>query len=1095
MGRRLEVVPDSERVEQRLLDESLVTPFVDARGVCTLSQVVEACEPSRWSCLAPASPLLVRAHITEAAPLAERAFGPVARGAEFAAQVHALLSQLRTQAATAQQLLHAASQASAGLGARLGALAELWTKVDAALAARGQVDPGGLVAIATERLLAEGLPPRLAQVSSIVVRFLHELSPARLRFLEALATACHRAGVAFELWWPASGEPSADVFVLDAVRQVEARWQALDAEAFPEVADSSLGWVGAAAFASAPVKRAAPGLSLFSAASVREEAREIARRVRLLVNDGAAPEGIAVVLRDLAPDTERLVEALADVGVPARARLGVPLPASPVGRVALGLLELADDDFPAEAVAALLESRYVTLLADGAAPPRRTFAEAGARDDALGAAGSRGAYEVRLAAHQARLQRPEAEGDVGVSRGSGVRGERSGEREARQSRRDAASAVGLLREAVARLLAIVRSVPDEAPAAVLLEAFWQAVQALGLLDALARADGAHADGLLGRELERAVARDQASGEALTRLVADVRTSLRDSGLGRRVMRRRDFARWLRHAAAEENLYTRGPRTAAVALLDAREIAGRRFQHVFLAGLIDGRFPGRAPPQPLLSDAERGVVNQLAGAPLFRLGVADGELRLPARLAEDRLLFHLVLASASTSATLSRPRFDDAGRELLGSPFLDGVRQVVEGVEEPVLPRTSLPSLDAAVTEAELRARVALEVLCPGGTRQTPADARREALAVSLRGEPWLEEARRVAAAEAERLTFFSEEARPAGPFSGQVSPPDEVLGRLAFPAERPASAAELNAWGQCAFRGLGLYVLGLKGPEASGEEPDARVDGTFLHAVLELLLPALRAEGLLRQAKVDDATLTRHVDAAVRVAAQKTQARSPTGHPELWGLRQERTARLVRRLVQDGEVLLPFGAVQTVEPEQRFGEERDNAPGLERVPLPATLEGEREVFVRGRVDRVDLRDELVGVVDYKSKAGGRGELAEALLVADFQLPLYLWALRQQQPGKALAGAWVGVKERRALRVEGVLEAREGDVATLLATAPSERRRLADEGRPNLLNAVHGLLARLRTGDFGARATSCRHCDLKAVCRISTRKLGDEESEP
>lgn len=1145
MARRLEVVPDSERVEQRLLDESLVTPFVDARGVCTLSQLVDACEPTRWSGLSPADPLLVRALIADAAPVAARAFGPAARSAEFAAQVQVVLSQLRAQAVTPRQVLHAAHEAPSALGARAAALAELWQRLDAALAARQKVDPAGLVGLATERLLKEGLPPRLRDVSSVVVRFVHDLFPARLQFLEALATACHRADVGFELSWPASGEAAADVFVLDAVRQVEARWQTLDAEAFPDVSDGPLSWLGAATFAAHATKRPAPGLSSFSAASARDEAQEIARRVRGLVATGTPPETIAIVFRDLASDTERLVEALADVGVPVRARLGVPLPASPVGRLALGVLELVEDDFPAADVAALLESRHVTLLDAGAADPRRTFAEAGVRDDVIGATGTAGAYEARLAAHQARLRDPRA-----------------------------AKAVGLLREAVARLLALARSIPDEGPASEALEAFWDAITKLGVFDSLARAtsspspiggegrgggtshdraverapagrDGARvsereadrldarasavpgrdveragsgvreaeasraagreaagvsergprrvgASALLAREVDRALARDQAAGEALGRLVSDVKAAFRESGFGRRTLRRRDFARWLRHAAADVNLVARGPRTGAVWLLDAREVAGRHFQHVFLGGLVDGRFPGRPAPQPLFSEAERGVLNQLAGAPLFRLGVADGEQRMPVRLAEDRLLFHLVLASAERTVTLSRPRFDDAGRELLGSSFLDGVRQAVDGLDERVLARSPLPSLDDAATEAELRARAALEVLGPPGTRQTVADARREALAAALAGEAWLDDARLLSAAEAERLGFFSDEARAAGPFSGQVTPTDALDARLDFHAERAVSAAELNAWGQCAFRGLGLYVLGLEGAEAAGEEPDARVNGTFLHDALERLVPALARAGLLGKADVDAPTLATHVEAAVREAAAKTQARAPTGHPELWALHQARTVRQLTRLVREGAVLQPFGPATVDAVELRFGDGERSAPGLERVVLPAALDDERDVHVRGRIDRVDVMPGQVGVLDYKTSPKNPGEVAEALLASDFQLPFYLWAMRQHRPGTAVTGAWVGIKRPKALRLEAVLaEKEDGDVTGLLASDAPTRRTLADEGKPNLPNAVHGLLAKLRAGDFGARATSCRYCELKAVCRISARKLPEE----
>ena len=92
------------------------------------------------------------------------------------------------------------------------------------------------------------------------------------------------------------------------------------------------------------------------------------------------------------------------------------------------------------------------------------------------------------------------------------------------------------------------------------------------------------------------------------------------------MTRREFTRWVRAAAAELNLAARGPRAGAVWLLDVRELAGRSFAQLFLGGLIDGRFPGRPAPMPLLSEEELRLV-AAAGRALFRVTVHwkfDGE---------------------------------------------------------------------------------------------------------------------------------------------------------------------------------------------------------------------------------------------------------------------------------------------------------------------------------------------------------------------------------------------------------------------------------------------------------------------------------------
>jgi hypothetical protein len=104
-------------------------------------------------------------------------------------------------------------------------------------------------------------------------------------------------------------------------------------------------------------------------------------------------------------------------------------------------------------------------------------------------------------------------------------------------------------------------------------------------------------------------------------------------------------------------------------------------------------------------------------------------------------------------------------------------------------------------------------------------------------------------------------------------------------------------------------------------------------------------------------------------------------------------------------------------------------------------------------------------------------------------------MRQNAPQATLRGAWVGVKKPKALDLGEVLESLGGDVDGLLASDVQTREALAADAKPNLPNAVHGLLERLRRGDFGARSTSCRHCELGAVCRVSARRLVEEGAGP
>ena len=1063
MGRQLLVVPDSDRVEQWLVDAASSADFVDARGVCTLAELFDRCEPARWSGRAPADPLTVRMLIAVYAPsIASQAWGPWAASVDFSVEVLELLGQLRAQAASPRQLRAAAMAAGEGLHERAQALAALWEAVDSALETKRLVDPGELVRLATRRLATEGLPPRLRGFDTIIIRHVHDLLPARLDFLEALAGACQHGRVRLELHWPSSGEPRADVFVLDALRTIEARWQSLDVEVFPDLSERPLASIAGAALAERRAPIEAEGLSAFAAPTPREEARQIAARARSLVAEGTPPERIAVAFRDLASDAEAVVEALDELGLPTRARLARPLLSTQVGRLALGLFELLEEHFPADGVASLLEARQVRLLSPAAARPRRAFLEAGVRDDELGATAEAGGYEVRLSE---LIERTSDEGPR--------------------------AALSALKTTVAEALALLRNIPDEAPGLELAEASWHVLSHLGLIQRpVERFDASVEPGdRLERWLHRAAALDEAASTALEELLGELKDALELSGLGMRPMKRRDFARHLRHAASMVRVSVKGPRAGAVNLLDARELAGRHFDALFLGGLVDGRFPGRAPPLALFDEDERKSLNRLAGARLFRSSVVDGDVWLPARLAEDRLLLHFALCAAD-EVTLSRARFDASGKELLPSPFLDAIARGVTGFAEEVLPWRPVPVLGEVRTEAELRARVALEALSPPATRHTGSDPRTQALEALLGGEAWFLEARHVSALEAERLRFFSDERREPEAHSGQIDGAllDRLAPRLEYGRDAPLSAVELGEWGQCAFRGLLVNVLKLATPELAQEEPDGRTRGTFLHEILKEIVPELERRGLLGKPELLPEDVTALIEAATTAAGARLGRRASTGHPALWELGRVRAAASVRRLVMEPEVIRPFQGLPVLETEVLFGSPRAMAP-LREVKVPAALEGERDVFLRGRIDRVDATEGRAGVIDYKSSGMPRRERAAALLRADFQLPFYLLAVKQWLPGRMLEAAWIELRQREARAFSEVLEG--ASQTELLATDAATRTRLAKDGLPNLANAVHALLARLRRGEFGPRPLDCRFCTMRPVCRISERRLAAE----
>jgi ATP-dependent helicase/DNAse subunit B len=307
--------------------------------------------------------------------------------------------------------------------------------------------------------------------------------------------------------------------------------------------------------------------------------------------------------------------------------------------------------------------------------------------------------------------------------------------------------------------------------------------------------------------------------------------------------------------------------------------------------------------------------------------------------------------------------------------------------------------------------------------------------------------------------------------------------RLRFDAAHPVAAHELAQWGGCAFKGLGSMVLGLEGGDQAGEELDPRARGSFWHDALAEVVPELRDAGLLGK---DDPSVRPRLEAAVEKVAETLGKKNATGHPSLWKLAREWAVTVLHRVLTRPDAV-PFPNAKPKYVEVDFGNPRA-PPELQEVKLPASREGELDVYFTGRMDRVDTGPGTVGVLDYKTSISRT--LKDDFLQREFQMPLYLLAVRALVPDALPNGVWLGVGKGETRPLAGVLG--KASVKDLLATDELSRARAEQEGAPNLANAVHGLLGRLRAGDFGARPMDCEFCELKPVCRISQRQLTEDQ---
>jgi len=1097
------VLPDAARVEERLAVLSRrpgAGPILVGKQACTLAELEQELvqEARRRSlCPAPLPPhalqLLVRDLARETIPPGT-VFHAIRGEPGFAKAVIDLLAALSQGLLAPQELVELALPPPTR--ERTEPLAQLLLRVRRALESAGLAEPHQALLLAVEAIEHGGpLPARFGTIAELEFDSILDWTPLRIRLASALSARLSAEGgrVRVRLPWSA-GRPELTEALEPTLRAFESLGSAgpelvLASAAGPTALLPFLGRL----FGQAETKPEPAPVSLRSCASPSAQAREVARCCKDLVAAGAAPDSIAVAARSLGGGVaEELAAALERLSLPWRERRGRPaLPAPPV-QLALRLLELPERSFPREELELVLASRLLWLPeGDERLPAQvllRRLREAHVRDDATEGKDGRGGYSVRLHALQARLRAQGQARQLDVER--------------------ALFEVEETRQRVQRLIDQIRTLPERAPLREHGRALLALLRKLGLERRLRRpADDAQGDSApsFARAAAAALARDQAALRALEEACAGLARAAASLGSEEKLYPRVEWAQVLGTALAAASLPPGGARGGAIQLVELRELLGRSFDHLLVAGLVDGELPARQAPDPLLSDDDRRAINRASKRAVFRAPSQGSEDKgvLPPRQAEEPLLFHLGLCAATRSATLFWARADAQGREQLRSPFVDeAIRALGLSAVEEEQSRTPLAPIPAAAdcrAPGELLARAALEVFAEPAWRVSlpgnEQDARDlfAALAASPLA-PRLARVARAAQAERERLRAFVGEIAP-GRFSGQIGGAalEAVLPSLQFGRDTPLSSRQLEENATCAFKTFGHRLLRLE-KETEGEDDLAsRERGKLLHRCLESFYQRLRREGRLPLGRFPEPEL-----ATLReVANQEMDAfavEEHVGHRVLWQLRRrDLLATLERVLLSEASE-----ESQPLEFERKFGFADDHSSwdGLQ-IPSPS---GEPPLWVRGVIDRVDRAlDGSLVVLDYKSGSAyplQRKLKGQSLLRPEHQLALYAALLRQREPGARVDAAYVSLKDaKRTRQLRSVLAEDEIAVDELLEMDPARRAGLrTQEPRPeNLADEVHARVARMRAGRFRVLSLDCDYCDLKGACRVVALPTDPEEN--
>ncbi len=961
--------------------------------------------------------------------------GPLRRSAGrpgFAAAFARLLDELQAAGVEPRDV-----EASAGTlegSAYLADVATLFAGYEAARERSGRLDAAGIAREATALLRAD---PGPWAGRPVFLYGLDDLTPAQFDLVGAL-TAHTEVTVAVPF------EPGNEA--LAARADLLGRLSALGPldetilPADPANTDSAQLYALARGFGlpdAAPTPLPDPSdLTLLRSAGTRSEAEAIAAEVSRLIHGGAAPDEIAVALRDpgrRGPEVEAALEAN---GIAAALEAEVPVASTSVGGAVVALLETA---FGAGRAADLL--RYLRGPS-GFSPGRVDWLERAIRRERIAdaeAALARWRGEGRGEDERDVDRDPEADDGDDARAGRGSPGEDP--RDLQRLREAAAESPAALCAAVGGLAATMASRPFRSGA-----------------------DGPRLGPGDGLELRAAGAIAAALGDlaALGPLApAPERLAETVAAL--------DFRVWS------------GPVEGRVRIASPYRLRAARFDHVLVGSLQDGEFPRRdRGGDPFLSEAQRE-----------RLGLdprQDTE-------AEERYLFAVCLALPRRRLFLSYRDSDENGAAESRSPLLEEVRALIEapapsdgasaaaedaavdgggdpieaaitrvrGLADVVAPLAEAASVDelaralaAHGPKAEPRALLAA-VGIAGDTESTLAAGRpADDLVAAL--EARLRRARRAEAA-----------SRAPGPLTNPA-----VLASLA--AVEAYGGTTLEGFDECSYRWFASHELA---PEPLDPVPDPLVQGGLIHAVLEHLYRERPGGDPLPR----PASLPLWVERGRTLLAEQLAEREIGGHPAERAMAR-RVERLLERYLGE-EAARDTGGFEPWLLEARFGAHED----AERPALDLGGWG-----LHGAIDRVDRAPDGRAVVhDYKlaSSVTPRDKFEER---AKLQLPLYLLAAQIHWGAEPVGGIYHPLRGTSNRRPRGlVAKGSAGDLAGYDLYRPDV---VDDEALEETLERTRergaAIVARIRAGEIrrdpGPREGLRGHdvcpawCSFAPICR-------------
>lgn len=775
---------------------------------------------------------------------------------------------------------------------------------------------------------------------------------------------------------------------------------------------------------------------IFSAPGEGLECVEIARRVRLLADEGTRFDRIAILLRDPEQYQPLLEEALYRAGIPAYFSRGTARP-DPAGRAFLALLACAEEGCSASRFAEYLSLGQVPPLDASGAPPRFTPAWVPPEDELFTAAPP--------------VPEPAGETDNATDESAVIAGTLTTPANWEKLLVDAAVIGGYDRWArrlrgleqqlrmklaeadgedphIERQLAHLRNL--ERFALPVIEFLHSLPKAALWGEWLERLTELAAMSLRNPESVLAVLNElQPMSDVGPAGLAEVRGVLTERlGTLRREPPRRRYGR------------------VFVGAID--EARGRSFEVVFLPGLAEGIFPRRSFEDPLLLDDRRSSISD-------RLEGRDE------RAARERMLLRIAVAAARTKLVVSYPRVNVAqSRPRVPSFYALEVLRAAEG---------RLPNLREFEKRAARGAPTRLDWPAPKIPEQAIDDAEYDLAwlkaAENRKGAArYLIELEDSRLADSLRTRWRRWDHRKWCSADGIVEPGADALVALEKhrPAARPYSPSSLQQFTSCPYR-FYLYAIAQLRPREEPvalEQLDPLTRGSLFHSVQFELMRELDEHRLLPIRSHDLEEVLDIADAVLDRVVTDYEDKLAPAVPRVWKAEIEDIRTDLRGWIQ--HVASDHPEWQPTHFEFAFGLHDDTPRDPRSSPHDVGIEGLR---LRGSIDMIErhMTRNTLRITDHKTGKRPQDTPVHVGGGAILQPILYGLVAERLLGGQVEAGRLFYCTQR-------------GDYSEI-------QIGLTTEARQRMAAVIEAIDRSIKTGFLPAapRQGDCGFCDFQSVC--------------